>query len=90
MQENFSQGINILQNTDINSENLPSTQQANNLSDNTVTNAQLLTFLKTLQKKMTDWKQKHLQLILRLLLTLTLRLKKYFKRYFFSCGCCPL
>ena len=51
MQENFSQAINMLQNTDINSENLPSTQQANNLSDNTVTNAQLLTFLKTLQKK---------------------------------------
>ena len=39
MQENFSQAINMLQNTDINSENLPSTQQANNLSDNTVTSA---------------------------------------------------
>ena len=51
MQENFSQAINMLQNTDINSENLPSTQQANNLSDNTVTNAQLLTFLKILQNK---------------------------------------
>ena len=51
MQENFSQPINMLQATDINSESLPYIQQANNLSDTTVTNAQLLTFLKILQKK---------------------------------------
>ena len=41
----------MLQATDINSESLPYIQQANNLSDTTVTNAQLLTFLKILQKK---------------------------------------
>ena len=51
MQEHFSQPINMLQATDINSESLPYIQQANNLSDTTVTNAQLLTFLKILQKK---------------------------------------
>ena len=51
MQENFSQPINMLQATDINSESLPYIQQTNNLSDTTVTNAQLLTFLKILQKK---------------------------------------
>ena len=41
----------MIQATDTNSESLPSTQQANNLSTTTVTNAQLPTFLKTLQNK---------------------------------------
>ena len=46
MQENFSQAINMVHATDINSESLPSTQQKNNFSDTIVTNAQLLTFSK--------------------------------------------
>ena len=39
IQEFFSQAINVLHATDIHSESLPSTQQANNLSDTIVTNA---------------------------------------------------
>ena len=74
MQENFSQAINMLQATDTNSESLPSTQQANNLSTTTVTNAQLPTFLKTLQNKVDN--------------TANPRTGKPFKRYCFSCGYC--
>ena len=36
MQENFSQAINMIHATDINSESLPFTQQQNNFSDTTV------------------------------------------------------
>ena len=74
MQENFPQAINMLQATDTNSESLPSTQQANNLSTTTVTNAQLPTFLKTLQNKVDS--------------TANPRTGKPFKRYCFSCGYC--
>ena len=44
MQEKFSQAINILHATDINSESLPHAQHADNLSDTKVANAQLCSY----------------------------------------------
>ena len=78
----------MLQNTDINSENLPSTQQANNISDTTVTNAQLLTFLKTLQNKVDRLETNTPSPTISTNSTINLRTGKEFKRYCFSCGCC--
>ena len=88
MQKNFSQAINMLQNTDINSENLPSTQQANNISDTTVTNAQLLTFLKTLQNKVDRLETNTPSPTISTNSTINPRTGKEFKRYCFSCDCC--
>ena len=52
MQEKFSQAMNMLHTTDLNSNSLPPTRQANNITaDRKVTNAQLFTFLKNLQNK---------------------------------------
>ena len=78
----------MLQNTDINSENLPSTQQANNISDTTVTNAQLLTFLKTLQNKVDRLERNTPSPTIATNSNINPRTGKEFKRYCFSCGCC--
>ena len=65
----------MLHTPNLNSDSLPPTQQANNITgDSKVTNAQLLTFLKTHKIKLIDWKIINLPLILKLLLTLTLGL----------------
>ena len=48
----------MLQTTDLNSNSLPPTQQVNNITgDNKETNAQLHTFLKTLQNKVDGWEK---------------------------------
>ena len=88
MQENFSQAINMLQNTTIDSEDLPSTQQANNISDTTVTNAQLLTFLKTLQNKVDRLESNTPSPTISTNSNINPRTGKEFKRYCFSYGCC--
>ena len=77
----------MLQTTDINSENLPSTQQANNLSENIVTNAQLLIFQKTFQNKVDRLNNKKPSADIDNTFTMNPRTGKPFKRYFFSCGC---
>ena len=88
MQENFSQAINMLQNTTIDSEDLPSTEQANNISDTTVSNTQLLAFLKTLQNKVDRLESKTPSPTTSNTSTINPRTGKEFKRYCFSCGCC--
>ena len=87
MQENFSQAINMLHDTDINSESLASTQQKNNFSDTIVTNAQLLTSSKLCKIKLTDWKKKPSVNIDNNSI-MNPRTGKPFKRYCFSCGYC--
>ena len=67
----------------INSENLPSTQQANNISDTTVTNAQLLTFLKTLQNKVDRLETNTPSPTISTNSTINPRTGKEFKRYCF-------
>ena len=78
----------MLQTTDLNSESLPSTHQANNLSENTVTNARLLTFLKILQNKIDRLENKKPSANIDNTSTMNPRTWKPFKRYCFSCGCC--
>ena len=78
----------MLQTTDLNSESLPSTHQANNLSENTVTNARLLTFLKILQNKIDRLENKKPSANINNTSNINPRTGTPFKRYCFSCGYC--
>ena len=90
MQDNFFQTINMLHTTDLNSDILHPTQQANNIiADSKVTNAQLFTFLKTLQNKVDRLENNKPSTHIETTSNINPRTGKYFKRYCFSCGCCP-
>ena len=90
MQENFSQAMNMLHTTDLNTDSIPPTQQANNITtDSKVTNAQLFTFLKTLQNKVDRLENNKPSTHIETTSTISPRTGKYFKHYCFSCGCCP-
>ena len=84
MQENFSQTMNMLHTTDLNSNILLPTQHTNNITaDSKVTNAQLFTFLKTLQNKVDRLENNTLSTHIETTSNINPRTGKYFKRYFF-------
>ena len=90
MQENFSQAMNMLHTTDLNSNILPHHQQANNITaDSNVTNAQLLTFLQTFQHKVDRLETNSPSTNIATTSTINPKTGKDFKRYCFLCGCCP-
>ena len=84
MQENFSQAMNMLHTTDLNSNILPHHQQANNITaDSNVTNAQLLTFLQTFQHKVDRLETNSPSTNIATTSTINPKTGKDFKRYCF-------